>query len=46
MSNAAFPAKFDEFFRFELSPVVGLKTFKLSTKVVRYVRYGTDTIRI
>ena len=33
-SNAAFSAKFDEFFRFELSPIVGSKAFQLSTRLI------------
>ena len=33
-SNAAFSAKIDEFFRFELSPVVGSKAFQLSTGLI------------
>ena len=34
MSNVAFPAKFDKFFRLELSPVVGSKAFQLSTGLI------------
>ena len=34
MSNAAFLEKFDEFFRFELSPVVSSKTFQFSTELI------------
>ena len=46
MSNAAFPAKFDEFFIFELSPVVGSKAFQLSTMASQskktYDQIGSD----
>ena len=34
MSNVAFSAKFDEFVRIELFPVVGSKAFQLSTRLV------------
>ena len=33
-SNVAFLEKFDEFFRLELSSIVGSKTFQLSTRLV------------
>ena len=33
-SIATFSANFDEFFRFELSPIVGLKAFQLLTGLI------------
>ena len=34
MFDAAFPAKFDEFFRLELSPVIGSETFQFQTGLI------------
>ena len=34
MSNAAFPTKFDEFFRLEFSSVVGSETFQFPTGLI------------
>ena len=34
MSNVAFSAKFDEFVRIELFPVVGSKAFQLSIELI------------
>ena len=44
MSNVAFPAEFDEFFRFELTSIVGSETLQFPIGLVFDPIFGSDWV--